>query len=203
MRDEVRRRATTFRESKWVDTYGRDGAYDSWGMVDITPQAFPAVARALRNAPLAPRRKCIARQRADRSIHAHSAAPGPDVPHHAGGARPHGRGRQRLDWTPGEATVCDTTFFHSTHNEHPTGGGYPRTSTSSTRACRPTSGMRWKRFVPPPRGGAAAARRGAVAVRSRGQAWRRHGRTTRVVTSVWRCRWPVLAPQGRCRSGAR
>ena len=46
MRDEVRRRATSFRESKWVDTYGRDGAYDSgWGMVDITPQAFPAVAR--------------------------------------------------------------------------------------------------------------------------------------------------------------
>ena len=27
---------------------------------------------------------------------------------------------ERLDWTPGEATVCDTTFFHSAHNEHPT-----------------------------------------------------------------------------------
>ena len=123
MRDEVRRRATTFRESKWVDTYGRDGAYDSgWGMVDITPGAFPAVARALRGAPLAPRRRCIARQRADRSIHAHSDRVPWALTCHI---TLEGRGHmvvdgERLDWTPGEATVCDTTFFHSAHNEHPT-----------------------------------------------------------------------------------
>ena len=123
MRDEVRRRATSFRESKWVDTYGRDGAYDSgWGMVDITPQAFPAVARALRGAPLAPRRRCIARQRADRSIHAHSDRVPWALTCHI---TLEGRGHMvvdgaRLDWTPGEATVCDTTFFHSAHNEHAT-----------------------------------------------------------------------------------
>ena len=123
MRDEVRRRATSFRESKWVDTYGRDGAYDSgWGMVDITPGAFPAVARALRGAPLAPRRRCIARQRADRSIHAHSDRVPWALTCHI---TLEGRGHmvvdgERLDWTPGEATVCDTTFFHSAHNEHPT-----------------------------------------------------------------------------------
>jgi hypothetical protein len=121
LRDEVRSQATTFRESKWVDTYGRDGAYDSgWGMVDVSPRAFPRIARALRGAPLAPRRRCVARQRASHSIHAHSDRVPWALTCHV---TLEGSGHMvvdgaRMEWEAGKATVCDTTFFHSAHNEH-------------------------------------------------------------------------------------
>ena len=96
-------------------------------MVDLRDAeglAFPRTRAALRNAELAPRRRAVARQRAGKAIHTHSdrvpwcltchvALEGPP-----GGAAYMIVDGERLDWTPGAATVCDTTFFHSAHNDH-------------------------------------------------------------------------------------
>mmetsp|Transcript_28352 Transcript_28352/g.91735 ORF Transcript_28352/g.91735 Transcript_28352/m.91735 type:complete len:324 (+) Transcript_28352:417-1388(+) len=124
LREEVAGRALGWREGKWVDTYGHDGAYDSgWGMVHLRDDRFPRATRAFAGAPLAPRYASIARQRAGRAIHTHSdrvpwiltchvALEGPDD------AAYMVVDGERLPWTPGRATVCDTTFFHSAHNDH-------------------------------------------------------------------------------------
>ena len=48
LREEVAGRALGWREGKWVDTYGHDGAYDSgWGMVHLRDDRFPRATRAL------------------------------------------------------------------------------------------------------------------------------------------------------------
>ena len=92
-----------------------------------------------------------------------SRSVGADVPHHAGGARPHGRGRRAARRDAGRGHGLRHDVFHSAHNEHLS---EDVTSSTSTFLCRPTNGMRSKR-CPATRGGAAAARRGAVAVRRR------------------------------------
>ena len=124
LREEICGRALGWREGKWVDTYGHDGAYDSgWGMVHLREERFPRAMRALEGAPVAPRYASIARQRAGKAIHTHSDRVPWILTCHVALEGPRDAAYmvvdgERLDWQPGAATVCDTTFFHSAHNDH-------------------------------------------------------------------------------------
>mmetsp|Transcript_24954 Transcript_24954/g.74890 ORF Transcript_24954/g.74890 Transcript_24954/m.74890 type:complete len:322 (-) Transcript_24954:19-984(-) len=126
MARELQRARGRWRESKWVDTYGHDGAYDSgWDMVHLSDVQFAAAEDALRRVPVSPRFRSIARQRADRAIHRHSDRVPWVLTCHVALDGPEGSAYmvvdgERMEWTIGSPTLCDTTFFHSAHNEHPT-----------------------------------------------------------------------------------
>ena len=126
LRDEVRK-TRRWRETTWVDTYDHDGAYDSgWGMVHLNEGHFPVAEAALAAvaAPLAPRFASVARQRAGTAIHRHADRVPWILTAHLPLAGPRNAylvvDGNRVPWTPGVATVTDTTFFHSAHNDHAT-----------------------------------------------------------------------------------
>ncbi|KAJ8599266.1 hypothetical protein CTAYLR_006776 [Chrysophaeum taylorii] len=139
MRVEVLARSRTLHYKTWQDPNAsapESPTNSGWGMIHLhhhkphldrkcPRRLFPRCVSALRDvgAPIAPRYASVARQRAGRAIKTHTDRIPWMLTCHVPLFGPKRNAYllvdgERCDWTPGKATVVDTTFHHSAHNDH-------------------------------------------------------------------------------------